>query len=155
MAQVEDVAAYILAKLGPMTAMKLQKLVYYSQAWHLVWTEKPLFPSEIQAWANGPVVYDLYRLHRGRFTLNGPDDIVTGNAAALDAHERRTVDTVLDAYGDKSAHWLSELTHAEDPWKIARASAGLGELDRGNTTISLDSIHEYYDGLTSANADAL
>ena len=35
--QVFDVAAYILEKIGSMTTMKLQKLVYYSQAWSLVW----------------------------------------------------------------------------------------------------------------------
>ncbi len=64
MAQVADVAAYILEKCGPMTAMKLQKLVYYSQAWHLVWTEKPLFDNRIEAWANGPVVWELYDLPR-------------------------------------------------------------------------------------------
>ena len=29
---VHDVAAYILEKQGPMTAMKLEKLVYYAQA---------------------------------------------------------------------------------------------------------------------------
>ena len=39
--QVFDVAAYILQKTGSMTTMKLQKLVYYSQAWSLVWDEKP------------------------------------------------------------------------------------------------------------------
>lgn len=43
MANVSDVAAYILQKHGRMTTMKLQKLVYYSQAWSLVWDEKPLF----------------------------------------------------------------------------------------------------------------
>lgn len=36
MASVFDVAAYVLEKMGPMSAMKLQKLVYYSQAWALV-----------------------------------------------------------------------------------------------------------------------
>ena len=43
MASVFDVAAYILHRAGTMTAMKLQKLVFYSQAWSLVWDEKPLF----------------------------------------------------------------------------------------------------------------
>ena len=42
MANVDDVAAYILNRQGPMTAMKLQKLCYYSQAWHLVWDSEPL-----------------------------------------------------------------------------------------------------------------
>src|SRR5258708_570857 len=63
MATVHDVAAYILGKCGPMTAMKLQKLVYYSQAWGLVWDERPLFAEQIEAWANGPVVRDLYDKH--------------------------------------------------------------------------------------------
>ena len=43
MATVHDVAAFILERLGSMTAMKLQKLCYYSHAWHLVWEERPLF----------------------------------------------------------------------------------------------------------------
>ena len=55
---VLDVAAYILKKLGSMTTMKLQKLVYYSQAWSLVWDEQSLFIESIEAWANGPVVSD-------------------------------------------------------------------------------------------------
>ena len=56
MATAHDVAAYILQKKGEMTAMKLQKLVYYSQAWSVVWDERPLFHEKIEAWANGPVV---------------------------------------------------------------------------------------------------
>ncbi len=47
MATAHDVADFILAKLGAMSAMKLQKLVYYSQAWHLTWAEKPLFENQI------------------------------------------------------------------------------------------------------------
>ena len=56
MSNVHDVAAMILNEQGAMTAMKLQKLVYYCQAWHLVWDEECLFPERIEAWANGPVV---------------------------------------------------------------------------------------------------
>ncbi len=47
---VQDVAAYIIERHGRMSSMKLQKLVYYSQAWHLVWDDEPLFPERIQAW---------------------------------------------------------------------------------------------------------
>ncbi|MDY6802276.1 MAG: DUF4065 domain-containing protein, partial [Cyanobacteriota bacterium] len=56
MVKVMDVAAYILKKLGPLSAMKLHKLLYYSQAWSLVWDEQPLFSERIEAWANGPVI---------------------------------------------------------------------------------------------------
>lgn len=62
MATCLDVAKYILSKTGTIPAMKLQKLVYYSQAWALVWDEKPLFTAPIQAWANGPVCPRLCNL---------------------------------------------------------------------------------------------
>lgn len=70
MASAHDVAAYILKRMGQMTAMKLQKLVYYSQAWSLVWDEAPLFNERIEAWANGPVVRELYEAHRGQFQVS-------------------------------------------------------------------------------------
>lgn len=65
-----DVAAYILHKQGPMTVWKLHKLLYYSQAWHLAWEDEPLFGERIEAWANGPVVPDLYPLHKGLLTVS-------------------------------------------------------------------------------------
>lgn len=61
MATANDVAQYVLEQSGKMTTIKLQKLVYYCQAWSLVWTESPLFDDRIEAWANGPVVPSLYR----------------------------------------------------------------------------------------------
>ena len=64
MVSVYDVAQYILGKIGPLTTMKLQKLLYYSQAWSLVWDDKPLFAEEFEAWANGPVCRELYNMHK-------------------------------------------------------------------------------------------
>jgi uncharacterized phage-associated protein len=143
MATACDVAAYILRSQGAMTAMKLQKLVYYSQAWHLVWDERPLFADQIQAWANGPVVPILYREHRGRFRL-GPGD-VQGDPDALDDDERETVDAVVDGYGRLAAHQLSELSHRERPWKEARRGLSAGE--RGSAEITHEAMAEYYDSL--------
>lgn len=65
MVSAHDVAAYMLRKHGPMSAMKLQKLVYYAQAWSLVWEDRPLFPERIEAWANGPVIPELYQAQTG------------------------------------------------------------------------------------------
>jgi uncharacterized phage-associated protein len=66
MVSVHDVAVYILQKRGKMSAMKLQKLVYYARAWHMVWEDAHLFREDIEAWANGPVVRELYNVHRGK-----------------------------------------------------------------------------------------
>ena len=65
MAEVVSVAAYVLHKLGYSTTMKLQKIVYYSQAYSLVSRNRPLFTERIEAWVNGPVVPELFDLHRG------------------------------------------------------------------------------------------
>jgi uncharacterized phage-associated protein len=143
MAMVLDVAAYILSKQGPMTAMKLQKLCYYAQAWSLVWDEKPLFRAHIEAWANGPVIQKLYDAHRGRFKVMA--GLIAGDKSALTREERATVDAVLKHYGSKSSQWLSELTHRERPWKDARR--GLSPSDRSRVEITHAAMAEYYGAL--------
>ena len=42
------------------TNLKLQKLVYYAQAWHLAIYSKPLFNTDFEAWVHGNVIHDLY-----------------------------------------------------------------------------------------------
>jgi len=140
---VLDVAQYILNKLGPISAWKLQKLCYYSQAWSLVWDEAPLFEERIEAWANGPVVPELYRAHRGAFIVSSVD----GNPSKLSKTQKETIDAVLETYGDKTSQWLSQLTHLEDPWKKARQREGLAPGQRGNAEIRLEDMAEYYEAL--------
>jgi uncharacterized phage-associated protein len=141
MASVHDVAAYILKKQGPMTAMKLQKLLYYCQAWSLVWDDKPLFRARVEAWANGPVIPQVYARHRGMFEIEEWD----GDPEALSDSERETVDAVLDYYGKQSSLVLSQLTHNERPWLEARR--GLAPGDRGDQEITHAAMAEYYGSL--------
>lgn len=145
MANVLDVAKYILARQGEMTAMKLQKLVYYAQAWSLVWDERPLFASRIEAWANGPVTPELYNWHRGQFVLSQAS--LPGDPNAVTPQEQATIEGVLNFYGDKTAQWLSDLTHMEAPWLNTRAEAGAPEGCASNAEIPLWAMHEYYSGL--------
>jgi uncharacterized phage-associated protein len=151
MARIEDVAAYILTKLGPITAMKLQKLCYYAQAWHLVWEDQQLFDSRIEAWANGPVIPELYRQHRGRLHLS-PGDIA-GDPAGLAGAEQESIDLVLDFYGEMTAHHLSDLTHREDPWRQARAEAGLSPMERGTVEITPAAMHEFFLNLATSDVE--
>ncbi len=142
MANVFDVAAYILRQTGPITAWKLQKLVYYSQAWSLVWDQRPLFAERVEAWANGPVCPALYAQHRGQFTVS---EIPAGDAMNLDQEARETIEAVLSYYGDKHPQWLSDLTHMEAPWQEAR-----GNLPPGvacSREITPDSMVLYYESL--------
>lgn len=147
MATVFDVAAYILKKRAPkegggLTTWKLQKLVYYAQAWSTVWDDRELFKQRIEAWANGPVCPALYEVHKGSFKIS---DVPGGHISELTAKERETIDVVVDHYGPKSAQYLSRLTHAEKPWMEARKGLDPGE--RGNKVITLAAMAEYYGGL--------
>ena len=133
-----DIASYILEKLSKITSMKLQKLLYYCQAWSLVWDERPLFEEKIEAWANGPIVREVFNKHRKEFFVNK----LSGDSSKLTDTQKDTINSVLKYYGDKSSQWLSDLTHKEDPWKNAREGLAIGE--RGNNEINLASMMEYY-----------
>jgi uncharacterized phage-associated protein len=149
MARAIDVAAYILKRQGPMTTMKLQKLVYYCQAWHATWEDEPLFRAKIRAWANGPVCPDLYRRHRGMFRVGLRTAAVWGaDCSQLKEHERESIDIVLGSYGDKSAQFLSDLTHREPPWHDARK--GFAPHERGSEEITLERMVEYYGSLIAS-----
>lgn len=144
MANIFDVAKYILEKLGTTSAMKLQKLAYYSQVWHIVWEEEELFSEDFEAWANGPVIRSLYSQHRGLFKVDA-DTFTTGSSDNLTETEKENIDIVLQNYGEKTAQWLSNLTHKEDPWKIARD--GYEPMQSCEVVITKASLLEYYSAL--------
>jgi uncharacterized phage-associated protein len=142
MPSVHDVAKFLLQKSGEVTVMKLQKLLYYCQAWHLVWTEKPLFSERIEAWANGPVVPAAYSLHRGQFSVSSWPK---GDVRNLSPEQQETVGKIFSFYGGHTAQWLSDLTHRERPWLDARQ--GLAPSERGNSEITSAAMHEYYSSI--------
>ncbi|ANZ39592.1 hypothetical protein BBK82_29640 [Lentzea guizhouensis] len=139
MADVHDVAAALLTETGPVTTMKLQKLVYYSQAWHLVFHGEPLFDDLVEAWPQGPVTRSLYDKHRRqRQVASWP----SGDSSALTAAESQTVSWVLAKYGAFSAESLSQMTHMEAPWRIARGLHGPDE--RSSTPIDRQQMKHFY-----------
>jgi len=125
-----------------MDTWKLQKLVYYSQAWHLVWDGEPLFEEHIEAWANGPVVPALYRVHKGDFKIHKWPG---GKVKNLTDSQKSTIDAVWDYYGHRSGAWLRQLTHQEQPWIDARD--GLAPSERGTRQITHGSMYDYYGSL--------
>ena len=140
-----DVACNILQHYkSPISTMKLHKLLYYCQAWHLVWEEKPLFKEKIEAWANGPVIREIFNFHRGMYEIS-LRSFPIGNSDLLSKAQSESVDSVLDFYGDKSAQWLIDQTHSELPWRNARK--GLLPNERGDVEITIDDMLEYYSSL--------
>jgi uncharacterized phage-associated protein len=135
MALAGEVAKYIIKSL-PIDNLKLQKLLYYSQATHLVLYDRaPLFPEPIEAWDYGPVVPPVYREYKpcGFDILSPVDEPVN-----LDLNELRAVDMALACFGEMSGPALINQTHGEPPWKdIYRPG-------RPSCVISLDSMYNFF-----------
>lgn len=130
-----------------MSTMKLQKLVYYTQAWSLVWDEKPLFNSRIEAWANGPIIPDLYNQHRGLFTAT--IDTFPEDSEKLTEDEKETIDVVLGAYGHLNGQQLSDLSHSERPWREARK--GVEDGASSTNEVSKEVMQEFYSAMQSSS----
>lgn len=144
MATVFDVAKYILDNVGSMSAMKLQKLVFYSQAMSLVWDDIPLFADEFEAWAKGPVCKALYNAHKGMFMLSDSSflDDYDVDLSRLSDINKETIDVVINSLKDLPAYELSEMTHREAPWLQARGSCPDGGIC--TNIISKESMLDYY-----------
>jgi uncharacterized phage-associated protein len=124
-----DVAAVIRSK-GHTDDWKVQKLVYYCQAWSLVWDGVPLFNEEIQAWRDGPVCPAVRNAGWA------------GDTTVLSQRQLDTVGAVLSLYGAKSRDWLINLTHRERPWIEARGGALPHE--RTNAEITAQAMKSFY-----------
>lgn len=94
--------------------MKLQKLAYYAQGFHLALFDEPLFDECIEAWDHGPVVPPLYSVYKanGRSPIDPPSHV-----PSLDERTSGLLDEVFDVYGRYSAWHLRSMTHDESPWK--------------------------------------
>lgn len=150
MAHVFDVARYILERQGPVTALKLQKLVYYVQAWAIA-NDGPLFSDAIKAWAQGPVVPALFHAHKGlrRVTL---DDMGARAPESLTEQQRAHIDSVLAYYGNLPPAYLSKLTHFESPWREARAEGEKSSQD--SPPITVPALRAFYSGRTPEDLEA-
>lgn len=124
-------------KHNPVSNLKLQKVLYYSQAWHLALHKHPLFDEEIEAWVHGPVVPPVFR--RFRDCRWNP---IPSSGEGFNAPFMLHLEEVWKVYGELSAYDLERLTHSEDPWKMARA--GLPPDISSNRVISKPSMLEYY-----------
>lgn len=140
MLSAKDVAEYFLTSVDDesgdsLSNLKLQKLVYYAQGYHLAMHEKPLFEEQIEAWQHGPVVPELYHAYKqyGSGPIPTPDNF---DSSKFDRSTRELLDEVYQVYGQFSAWKLRDMTHAESPWLSAYKQYPL--------TISHSSMQEFF-----------
>ena len=138
----------------PLSHLKLQKLLYYIQAWHLVFFDKnPMFDEQAQAWVSGPVYKSVYDFLNDKgirmyddLTIDLPKTVYENAQTTLFNNileeQREFLDVLLEKYAFKSDSELVVLTHSEKPWNNARAEADIFEYS--NEIIDYNSMYNYY-----------
>lgn len=139
----------------PISPLKLQKLLYYIQSWHIAKSNKEiLFSTLPEAWVNGPVYREVYDSYKSVFFRN--ENIVTDldeislSEKLLQAQtelnvtddQLKLINAVLSSYGKLSDERLVLMTHSERPWNEARE--GLSPIDRSDKKLSVESMFQYF-----------
>lgn len=141
--KAENVAKYLIylasqvfiddKKREGITNLKLQKVLYFAQAYYLAKLDRPLFNDKFEAWNYGPVVPAVYR----KFKSYGSRSIISEkDESTLSDTDKEIIKKIWDTFGGYSAGRLVEIVHAHTPWKEANIS--------DNKTISQKAIRDYY-----------
>jgi uncharacterized phage-associated protein len=148
MEKASSVAKYILKfcqdnNIRDCSNKKLQKLLYYVQAWSLVFRNKRMFTDKVEAWLHGPVISNVYHEFKEfgfqSITINLQDF----NDNIFDDDDINLMNSVLRKYTEYDADYLEMRTHIEKPWKEARNSE--------DQIISCNSMKTYYEEVLKKN----
>ncbi len=131
MATIEQVADYFIDTSikwneDYVTNLRLQKLVYYAQAWFIQRHNKPLFEDDILKYPYGPVSDKLYK----KYAIYGDKPIITTSpsysVSAFTAEELETLNDVMYEYGKLSTPALVKRSHRQcEPWFKVQADRGV------------------------------
>ena len=123
--QALDIANKIISKTDlehgdTISNLKLQKMLYYQQGFHLAYFGTPLFDEDIVAWQYGPVVPSVYKEYKS-FESNSISTSEEG--ISLSDDEEELFNNVYEEYNQFSAVALMKMTHEESPWKTTEINS--------------------------------
>lgn len=127
------------------TPLKLQKILYYIQAWMLVFFKMQKIFEEIpEAWVNGPVYPSVYARFKaiGMYTQLSEKDFNGNMDLSITSEQKRVLDKLILIYGSKTQDQLVFMTHCEDPWSNARKD--LQPFESSHNPISFEDMYSYY-----------
>lgn len=138
-----NVALYFIhehhQKQSPVDALKLQKLLYYSQGLYLALFSKPLFKDAIENWEHGPVVPSIWQKSKKSNLLNP-----SNRKPVFKEDTQIFLDKVMAEFASYDGWTLRELTHSESPWLETKQ----------NEPISAESLQVFFeDYVAKTNTD--
>lgn len=141
-------ADYILQNYGPMSHLKVQKLLYYCDAYHLAKFDQELVATDFEAWVHGPVSRPLFNELRDKsliysdLSYEGDKNTHELLSEKLTTSQISLINTILGDLCTWNDFELEHATHIETPWKEAR-----GMLDPGarcTNIISKITMKQFY-----------
>jgi len=133
-----ELSKYVIAKhdlYGEFISnKKLQKLLYYIEAWSLVHIGS-IIDEDFEAWVHGPVIPEVYQEYRhfgySPISFKYPNNKVNASKFIENFEKNyinngvnqvafKLIEDVLNEYSELTAFQLERLSHAEDPWLLAR-----------------------------------
>lgn len=125
-----------------LTNLKLQKLLFYSDAWYLALKKKELFPDLFEAWVHGPVLVSQYhRFSHFKWRFIDEEVVRPKFKKGVEAH----LMDIIDVFGSETAVALELMTHREKPWIEARGNLSL--TDNCTNKISKKTTGKFYRGM--------
>ncbi|MEG4860310.1 DUF4065 domain-containing protein [Microcoleus sp. K1-B6] len=123
-------------------AYKLQKLMYYAQAWYLGVYGKPLFDADFQAGIHGPVIPDLLEKYQRQFSGKPITEKI--EQPKLPQKIGEFIEEVAEAYFEYDDETLERMICSEKHWLEARGDLPKDESCHG--IIYHESMKKYYSG---------
>lgn len=154
----KTVAEFILKNYGPMSHLKLQKLLYYCEGYHLGYFETSLFDEQFEAWLHGPVCREVYNELKGASILyadikfDGKSDPDAALDKVLVSKQKEILADVLNELSTWKDTELEAATHAEQPWLQARE--GYSTSAKCEEIISKELMLECYKAELNGNKQA-
>ena len=138
--EIADYFIYIANDTGSFISnLKLQKLVYYAQAWHLGIHDTPLFDQDFEAWVHGPAIpslFEEYKHFRWKPILKEVEK------PKFPPELEEFLEDIIKEYFICEGLELEMMSTREQPWIKARK--GLPRDEHSDAIISKESMREYY-----------
>lgn len=117
-----------------MSHLKLQKLLFYCDAYHLAYFENELVPEPFEAWVHGPVCRVVFDALKDKSLLYADlqySDIGVDEEtkfSLLSTSQQEFVTSILEQLSAWSSLELENATHSEAPWIEARKGYAPGDI---------------------------
>jgi uncharacterized phage-associated protein len=122
-----------------LTNLKLQKILYYADAWYLALRGEALVREDFEAWVHGPVLPSQYHRFKHHTWRQISDEI---SKPHLTTEVSEHLDEIIEVFGVESGVSLELMTHQEEPWIEARGD--LDPTENSRNAISKETMARYY-----------